>query len=525
MLTPPASAGRRGVAPLQQRPPMPDTPTYSRLPAGNAGYAGNSREFSRVPIVSADHSRSASNGSQQQQPSLPDDAVSLVLGFLSRPAAGPAGSEHVPAAVEETILSDRGFDPNAEVGGERTTLLHVATRHGHWGAVRLLLQRGADAARPSRDGTTALMLAASQPLAYAARQARVFEWLLDAFEAALIKRDKKGRTAVHWVSLAGAHEPAALYYSTLLVRKLASRQLIEVVSWCDYLGCSASKLAVDCGLLRVADVLQQAAAQAASAALERSGSSASTVSLNSTGSAPAVAAVAMPSSLARRGGDDRYEAAARRASGLMCAATDDMRREHQQQRCTIDADTEYAAQLLLELRSERDAACADADAYAAVAQQCDTARRVEDTMRRRVEQTVGLQHVARTSKLVQEASSSSSSPVVAARPATTAGAPERLLAEYAMLRARAADYEHSSRVLGHEYAELASVVRPWATPGGGGEDEAEDTAALCVVLQAEEQRLHKLERVVAAACGDLTLDRVRTVVGPVLSVLNSGATK
>ncbi|KAJ2890999.1 hypothetical protein GGI21_005985, partial [Coemansia aciculifera] len=123
------------------------------------------------------------------------------MGFLSRPAAGPAGSEHVPAAVEEAILFGNGFDANAEVvggNGERTTMLHLATRHGHWGAVRLLLRRGADVARPSRDGTTALMQAVSQPLAYGARHARVFEWLMDAFDLALIKRDKKGRTCLHW---------------------------------------------------------------------------------------------------------------------------------------------------------------------------------------------------------------------------------------------------------------------------------------------------------------------------------------
>ncbi|KAJ2757291.1 Transcription factor mbp1 [Coemansia pectinata] len=508
MMTPPASSGRRGVAPLQ-RPSMQDTPTYTRPPPGNVGRIG---EFSRVPIISADHSRTASSVSQQQQQqpeAVADDTVARVLALVSRPA-GPAGSDHVPAAIEEAILLDRSFDANAEVGGDRTTLLHVATRHGYWGVVRLLLRAGADVARPSRDGTTALMTVVSLPLAYAARNGRVFDWLLDAFEAALIKRDKKGRTVVHWLSVTSSNEPVAMYYGTLLVRKLASCRLTEVVSWCDYIGCSAAKLAVNCGLLRLADVLQQAAAQTVTVAVERSASSASTVSLNSTGSAPVVAQV-MTGSLARSGGD-RYEAAARKAAGLICAATDELRRGHQQQHRAVDADTEYAAQLLLELSSERDAACADADIYAAVAQQCDAARNAETTLRRKVEQTVGLQHAARSAMLIHE-----SGPVAQ----TTKDAAE-LRAEYARLRARAAAYEHESRVLGGEYAELTGVVRPWATGAGG--DEAEDTAALCAVLEAEEQRLHKLERVVAAACGDLSLDRVRTVVGPVLSVLNNGNT-
>ncbi|KAJ2065850.1 Transcription factor mbp1 [Coemansia sp. S2] len=505
MLTPPASSGRRVIAPLQ-RPPTQDTPTYTRPPAGNVGRIG---EFSRVPIISADHSRTTSSVSQQQPEVVADDAVARVLAFVSR-HAGPAGSDHVPASIEEAILLDRSFNANAEVGLDRTTLLHVATRHGYWGVVRLLLRAGADVACPSRDGTTALMAAVSHPLAYAARNERVFDWLLDAFETTLIKRDKKGRTAVHWLSVTTANEPVAMYYGSLLVRKLASCRLTEVVLWSDYNGCSAAKLAVNCGLQRLADILKQAAAQTVTVAVERSTSSASTVSLNSTGSAPVVAQV-MAGSLARSGGD-RYEAAARKAAGLACAATDDLRRRHQQQHRAVDADTEYAAQLLLELSSERDTACADADAYAAVAQQCDAARNVETTLRRRVEQTVGLQHAARSAQLVQE-----SGPVAQT---TTKDAVE-LRAEYARLRARAAAYEHESRVLGGEYAELTGVVRPWATSGG---DEASDTAGHCAVLEAEEQRLHKLERVVAAACGDLSLDRVRTVVGPVLSVLNNGNT-
>ncbi|KAJ2888619.1 hypothetical protein GGI21_006704, partial [Coemansia aciculifera] len=294
-----------------------------------------------------------------------------------------------------------------------------------------------------------------------------------------------------------------------LVRKLAQRQALEVVSWTDYCGCSAIKLATDSGLLGVVDVLQQAAASSLPENNERAESSASTVSLDST------SGLVPP----RGGGCDRYEAAARRAAGLLSAATENMRRDHQQQRRAVDADTEYAAQLLLELRTERDAACADAEAYAAVAQQCSAARHIEAALRRRVEQTVELQHVARSAKKLvhqetEEEVEDSSSPV-------SSGLSE-LRAEYAMLRARAVAFERSSRELGREYAELAGVVRPWATAGG---DEADDTAALSVVLQAEEQRLHKLERVVAAACGDLSLDRVRTVVGPVLSVLNSGATK
>ncbi|KAJ2324757.1 hypothetical protein GGH92_010609, partial [Coemansia sp. RSA 2673] len=137
MLTPPASSGRRVIAPLQ-RPPTQDTPTYTRPPAGNVGRIG---EFSRVPIISADHSRTTSSVSQQQPEVVADDAVARVLAFVSR-HAGPAGSDHVPASIEEAILLDRSFNANAEVGLDRTTLLHVATRHGYWGVVRLLLRAG-----------------------------------------------------------------------------------------------------------------------------------------------------------------------------------------------------------------------------------------------------------------------------------------------------------------------------------------------------------------------------------------------
>ncbi|KAJ2492576.1 Transcription factor mbp1 [Coemansia sp. RSA 2050] len=520
MLTPPASAGRHDLAPLQ-RPSMQNTPTHTRPPpAGNIGRIG---ELGRVPIILSDHSLPAPSSAPPLPPLQPqpqpqqaaivaDDTATRVLGFVSRPS-GPVGSNHVPAELEETIRLDRSFNANSEVGRDRTTLLHVATRHGHWGVVRLLLRAGADASRPSRDGTTALMVAVSQPLAYAARNAQVFDWLLEAFEAALIKRDKKGRTVVHWLCMTNSDEAVAMYYGTLLMRKLASCQLTEVVSWSDYIGCSAAKLAADCGLLRVVDMLQQAVAQTVVVGVERSASSASTVSLNSTGSAPAMAQV-MAGSLTRPGGD-RYEAAARKAASLACTATDELRRGHQQQRRAIDADTEYAAQLLLELRSERDAAWADADAFAAVAQQCDSARDVEASLRRRVEQTVGLQHAARAAMLVQETAARVGGPVAG-------DAAVGLKGEYARLRADAVAYEHSARVLGSEYAELSGVVGPWTRCAGG--NESEDTAALYTVLEAEEQRLHKLERVVAAACGDLSLDRVRTVVGPVLSVLNNGNT-
>ncbi|KAJ2428175.1 hypothetical protein IWW41_003646, partial [Coemansia sp. RSA 2522] len=64
----------------------------------------------------------------------------------------------------------------------------------------------------------------------------------------------------------------------------------------------------------------------------------------------------------------------------------------------------------------------------------------------------------------------------------------------------------------------------FADPGQVPDAEEADVQAIARVLRSEEQRLAKLERVVAAACGDLPIDRVRTVVGPVLSVLNNGNT-
>ncbi|KAJ2484656.1 Transcription factor mbp1 [Coemansia sp. RSA 2320] len=488
MLTPPTSVARRTAA---------HTPTYSRPPA-HSGTSGTSGIGG-----------SAAGG---------EDLRGQLVAYVSQEAV--AGLQRaVPAALGEFIQRGAGLRVDEAVTGERQTVLHLAARHGHWGVVRLLMQRGADAGLGSRDGVTPLMLAASQPHAFRQRGARVFEWLLDVLGASLIRRDKRGRTVAHWLSLGhaapGEWAAASRYYAALLVPKLLAARHAEVLAWRDYDGCSAAQLASSLGLPAVAELLSDAPCRVRPEppALERARSSESTVSLASSESPASRAASESTvsrdvasralggSAAASTAHSNPYDAAAWQATELICAATAELRSQHVQARKSFDADTQYAAHLLLELSGERDAAQAEAGEYAAVAQACDAAQRAESELQRRVGRTVWLQHTARAAVHVYQHGS-------AARGSCGDDA-AGLRAEYARLRQQAASLERSSQQLAGECAELAGGIRPWAS----GAD----------ALRADEQRLHKLERVVAAACGDLPLDRVRTVVGPVLSVLNNGS--
>ncbi|KAJ2739539.1 hypothetical protein H4R23_000385 [Coemansia sp. Cherry 401B] len=408
----------------------------------------------------------------------------------------------------------------------------------------MLLDRGADPAVVTRLGVTPLMMAVGSRHAWQQRASGVFEWLLTALAQSLIRRDKEGRTAVHWACMRPAHESqdewkhVSHYYVGALVRRLELSGQREVLTWQNYAGRRAEAVARADGLDAAAALL---AAPADRAPLP--------VTARDIAEAPPRNA-----SPAAEPAGDRYSAFAAQAAHAIQRAASDMRREHQQQLRQIDDDTRFAAKLLLELRSERDATQASAQGYQDVEQRCVRAKAREEQLIQRVESAVNLQQSARASLAVSRAA-----------PESAAGAdPQALRAEYRRLRQQAQSYEHESRRLACEYAELAAAVRPWARPpalsavdmfaegagpaaagsepgggpagaaaderlgwadrGSGVDAEAAEAQAIAAVLQAEERRLGKLERVVSAACGDLSLDRVRTVVGPVLSVLNNGNT-
>ncbi|KAJ1731956.1 Transcription factor mbp1 [Coemansia biformis] len=286
-------------------------------------------------------------------------------------------------------------------------------------------------------------------------------------------------------------------------------------------------------------------------------SSSSTTSSLSASTAAMSAAVAAAVEEVRGGEGDRYSTFASRATAAIQQAAADVRLEHRARKIALDEDTRYAAGLLLELRTERDTAQAEVSGYEAVASECCTAGAREAALQRRVECTVNLQQTARATAAAMSAACRDQPADGAASPAADADA---LRAEYRGLQRRAAAYEHESRLLAGEYAQLAAVVKPWPRQSAlslagllgasadalHGDDpiavlsellgtvrhpqlrtvdaDADDVRAVNAALDADEERVHKLERVVAAACGDVPLDRVRTAVGPVLSVLNHGST-
>ncbi|KAJ2763636.1 hypothetical protein IWQ56_004781, partial [Coemansia nantahalensis] len=247
---------------------------------------------------------------------------------------------------------------------------------------------------------------------------------------------------------------------------------------------------------------------------------------------------------------DRYRDFAARATAVIRQTAATVRGEHRARHAALDSDSQYAAGLLRDLRAERDAAQVEADRYQAVVDECQAADAREAALQQRVACTVSLQLAARATAAAMGAGRDG-------RPCSSDADAAALSAEYRELRRRASVYEHGSRRLAAEYAQLAATVTPWAraparAPAralGRADDpmavldellgslrhprqspllpddaDAADVHAATAALAADEERVRKLERVVAAACGDVPLDRVRTAVGPVLSVLNTGST-
>ncbi|KAJ2650131.1 Transcription factor mbp1 [Coemansia sp. RSA 1250] len=536
LLTPPPSAVRRAAPVVQAATP---TTVCKRPPALPTPRTGSSARWAASaqpsPVLFSAVARDSEN-LPQSAPAEPKQLRQLV-DFLSTPRWQQEAHAAVPRELAEFVQSSAHFDPDARVGGGGTVLC-LAVQNAHWDMAQLLLQRGADASMGDVYGLTPLMAAVRSTAAWHQRESRAFEWLLRMLAPSLTCRDREGRTAVHWACVRPLHVArdewlrASPYYVAALARQLTDAGQREVLGWTDYAGYRAERLARASGAAESSRILEEhgndvplVTAQDIAAAPSRRRSDPEPKPAARPQQQPAPAS--------------RYDVFAERASALVRESAEKMRREHEQLQRQIDDDTRYAAGLLLELRTERDAAQSAAHEYRDVAAQCAEAAAKERQLQRKVEAVVNLQHSARTSVAMANAGSP------APKPKPPPPQMQGLRAEYNMLRQQAQRYEQETRALASEYAQLASVVRPWGRPpvmgpieqaGEGGyaagqgrgldadSGESAEVQAVSAVLQAEERRLGKLERVVSAACGELSLDRVRTVVGPVLSVLNHGNT-
>ncbi|KAJ1665652.1 Transcription factor mbp1 [Coemansia sp. RSA 1646] len=538
------------------RPPVPSSAHTNSsmaypLPAEQSRRLSGVQSWTRSPVTpsrpcgggsasSAEHSRTASAASGASEPVGTLMNHARFVEFIKRPRA--PGSR-LPADVEWFIRADASIEPNAVVPNARgladgKRYLHVAAANAHWDVVRLLVGRGSDATKADCDGRTALMAVVGDVRAWQQREAHVLEKLMDVLAPSLMRRDKHGRTALHWACIPPSGDRASdvwpvvsAYYVDCIVRKLDAMGQANVLAWCDYPGFSAEQLARQHGLDGACMLLSGASGAG---------------NTQSTASSPDLS---QQQKQQQRSAHDQYDAAAGRAEEIIRSSTTTMRNKHKAESRALDNDIEYAAQMLLELSGERDSEKVRAREYSAIVGECVAADRTENSLKRKIEHVVGLQQSARASVALRH---SQASPPRVER--DDAGI-EALMAEYAQLRQSVDGYQRQSRKLAGEYAELAAVVRPWARPpvlslldmfSDGAEAAAADgdigpaahavreTAAIDAesaeikainaVLETEQQRVHKLERVVSAACGDLTLDKVRTVVGPVLSVLNNGNT-
>ncbi|KAJ2658759.1 Transcription factor mbp1 [Coemansia sp. RSA 1199] len=438
---------------------------------------------------------------------------------------GGAGRE-----VEQSVQRGR-CDANARVGTAENTLLHVAVQSGQWDAVQALVVAGADVGLGNRVGVTALMMACGSAQAWRQRTSGVFEWLVSRLSASLVRRDKDGRTAVHWACMRPAQESAAEgmrashHYVRILAQRLAQSGQREVLEWQNYAGRRAEQIARAAGFDETAAELAKVTGSDLAGQAPASDLVSQAPTSDSARKAPAESVNRGAAEVAESPEPrDRYSELAARAASVMRTAAADMRREHAQEKRQVDEDTRYAATLLLELRAERDTASAAARDEQMVTEQCAQAAALEKQLQRKIEGVVNLQQGTRHVTIGR------------AESLGDLGDLAEMLDEYRAQRAQAQAYERSSQQLAREFAGLVGVVSPWARapprglvelfadPGQVPDAEEADVQAIARVLRSEEQRLAKLERVVAAACGDLPIDRVRTVVGPVLSVLNNGNT-
>ncbi|KAJ2786283.1 Transcription factor mbp1 [Coemansia interrupta] len=538
LMTPPPSVMRR-PGPVVQRPPvsvvapvpMSATSPFSALSAHTTAMTtASSMSTAAMPLSThltpAAHTAPIVNpaprttsGSTSTAPSPPNtyllDYTQQLVAYLSQPRVP---QQRAQSEISHLLVSQR-LAPvvNTPISADGLTLLHLAMLNAHWDVVQTLLNSGANSTSTTRDGQTALMLALGFPSIWRDRGTNILTWLLEAMPLAMFCRDKQGRSVLHWASMTHLRTSewtyASAYYIQELLKQLKRLGRTDVIGWADAKGRRAFDLAKSAGLDETADILERA----------------------------------MPPKL----DIDRYNAVAVSASELITTATLELQRDHKRQQAAIDADTEHAASLLLDLRREHESTQQTARSAQAVIDQLDAAQQREQHLKRCVEHAVNLQQAARIAAVMQ-------TPTKAATNSQEhkSSSEEDLRAELHSLRRQAQMYELKSRELASEYADLAALVRPWPRPpaltlfeseeGAGSrvpslsssalsstrhspsssvaDAETADVKAITAALAAEERRLQKFERVVEAACGDLTLDKVRTVVGPVLSVLNNGNT-
>ncbi|KAJ2679166.1 Transcription factor mbp1 [Coemansia spiralis] len=609
----------------QQR--LSSSPSDSEiLNCGATNQVAYSAASTHAPNSAAEsvHSRTESTVTNRCDGSLDSSPVSFLtdhvkfIEFISRPRS----SQQLPGYIEDFMQTDTSFTPNSTLSLDCNTYLHMAVMNAHWDVVQILVARGADTTKANREGKTALMFAANSIHAWNTRSAKIFEWLLDMLSPSLTRRDKRGRTVVHWACIPPPEHQdiwplASLYYIGQLVQKFGNRKQMEVLSWQDYSGNSSEQLAKTFQLDEVATALSlasQTANATSQQASESNGPGHRSPVLAGSGFSGHLDEAAAISANGRIGNlesrhqgastqeyrtvgtnantnalqaEDRYDSVTSKAIEMIRLSTADMRKTHQAEQREVDNDIEYAAHLLLELGNERDVVQLRAQEYYNIEAQRGEAECEECVLKRKIECAIGLQQSARTAAVVMQHMQNAESPDSPSRTQENKRSSDTdmdaLRAEYALLKRSIGGYRQKSQNLASEYAQLTAVVKPWARPptlsllGMFGEDrdgyEAQHTAdgfgageggtsssssssssvseiasmgkggklravretlvidsesaevkAINAVLEAEEQRLQKLERVVSAACGDLTLDKVRTVVGPVLSVLNNGNT-
>ncbi|KAJ2157763.1 Transcription factor mbp1 [Coemansia sp. RSA 552] len=567
LMTPPSSTARRTVGPGQRPPqalvtptakpsaqlPTPSSTLHSRPALSRAG-APLPEALVVLPSSQEGDVPSPTYSSQRQPPqsapvvSSEPSTSNRYAQFVDLISRVRWQHEKLSAEMARYIRTSSAIDPKAVVGNSADggSALHLAAQNAHWDVVQLLMDRGFDPQDANRRGLTPLMLVVCAPHAWRERATGVLDWLLDVLGSppTLIRRDKKGRTALHWACVNSWGEPtedwaqASLYYMQLMIRRLAQAGQTEVIRWKDYAGRSAEGLARASWLAGVTELLHRHSKHDYE---------------------PAITAGDIQPPMGSDKQGDRYDSFAARAASVIRRTAAVARSEHQSLQRRIDDDTRYAAKLLLELRTERDAASAEALGIEQISEEYKEADSREQVLRGKVEAAINLQQAARSARAVAiaEAAGSTNQP-------DDDSSAESLQAEYRRLRQSVESYESESRQLAKEYAELTSVVKPWPRPpalslvdlfGEGSNDdddddlesgarpwsrligngngktaadvadaEIADVQAINAMLRIEEERLGKFERVVSAACGDLPLDRVRTVVGPVLSVLNQGNT-
>lgn len=619
--TPPSYTSHQNtvVATSSIRPPImgtfgdgdgtfPQTPTgsYSRPPPFPGILGSSARDSTILRLGGQDEEGSSgqptpsspsttnnnSNNNQSNHDPVFVELLNRLTVYLSCPP--PAGAIHnqqqrVPCDLANLIRNDPRFDPDMKLESwpERPTYLHLSIECGHWAFIRLLMDRGADPYLHTRTGQTSLMLAVQGLYAWQHRGWRVFEWLQDIFKGTLIKRDKRGRTAVHWACCLGNNNPQpALYYVRLLVAKLAEMKQMEVLSWSDYSGKSACQLAMEAGLDDVHQLLSDAIDTPSDSIWKQMGVVARTSTSIPTGSVshppPILGSRESTSSMSSSplanmllenqasqnqlpdssasaatgpvvgSSMDPYEKAISKMSQLFRNSIKDMRTDHKDIKHQLHLDTQLAMKELQALKTDRDAAKVKAGRFEEIARQCQEAEEAETDLRRKVAVVIGLQQSTRASLVLQPSClAAATKSCKHIEPKSDQNDLDALRAEHKWLKQQAEYYERESLELAKEYSELTAAVPPWDRSEDDSstnerlsltsilwneqsdgdreiretavaESESADVKDIERALKVDKERFDKLERVVAAACGDLPLDKMHTVVGSVLSVLNNG---